>query len=192
MELYKRLYSLLKTAVKKPEDYILYPYIVTFTEQIGGSQEIIELIAKRLNFNITYQRYFEVGNDPWNEGIMLREIMYYEFWYYLKYTEPNIKKYSLPSTVNLLNMDKKNFGILYHRLFPKNTYTDTEYQYRLSIVTDYTQEQEYKIKEDKIKEDKIKEDKIKKDKIKKDKIKENKIKEDKIKEDKIKEDKIKD
>lgn len=144
MELYNTLFKLLETAVKKPKKHILFHYIVTFTEQLGGSQEIIELIAKRLNFNITYQRYFEVGNDKWNEGITLRETMYYEFWYYLRYTEPNIVKYLLPTTRELLAMNKKDFGILYSRLFPKNTYTNLEYQYRLSIVTDYTQEQEYK------------------------------------------------
>ena len=132
----QRLLDLLANTTKNPKAHILYEYILAYNEFLGSSQDILINIADRLGFSLSLERYKNVPNNERNEGITLREVMYYELWYYLKYAEPNLKKQKLPSTAELINLDYDEYKKVFKKLYPKGDYDMEKYQYRLSLVTD--------------------------------------------------------
>jgi len=132
----KRLLDMLGLVTKKPNQHIFYNYILAYDEFLGSSQDILIDMANRLGFSISIERYKDV-NDNRNEGITLREIIYYEYWYYLKYVEPNLKKKNLPPTEVMINMSFEEYKKIFKTLYPEVDYNKDKYNTRLSLITDY-------------------------------------------------------
>ena len=133
----EKLLELLNKVTLTPKKHILYNYILAFGEFLGSSQDILINMFDRLGFSVSKERYLKVPIDSRNEGITLREIIYYEFWYYLKYAEPNLKGKKLPPTIKLINLSYDEYQKTFYFMYPKGNYDMEKYQNRLSLVTDY-------------------------------------------------------
>ena len=139
----KRLLSLLSEATQNPKKHILYNYILDFNRYVGAQQKTFENMAYYLGISLNYERYVDYDSttkDQYNEGITLREVFYYELFYYLKYAEPNLKKMKLPSTEDIIKMPKSKFEKVYFRLYPKGHFEEAKVKNRLSTIADYAQE----------------------------------------------------
>lgn len=138
----KRLLLLLGEATKSPKNHILYDYILDFNRYVGAGQSTFENMADFLGISLSYERYVDYDSttkDQYDEGITLREVFYYELFYYLKYAEPNLKKMKLPSTENIIKMSKSQFEKIYFRLYPKGHFEEAKVKNRLSTISDYAQ-----------------------------------------------------
>lgn len=140
LKIVQDLVSLLREEVGEDySDHFIYPYLLLLEDHLGSDQDVLELISKRLAFCISYDRYDQTGSDPWNEGITLREIIYYEFFYFLKYGLPFLREggYTLSE---ILGMNYSEFKPIFKKFYPQEEYEEEHYQCRVSYLTDYAQE----------------------------------------------------
>ncbi len=125
------LLSELKKTPGYSEDNILIEYIKDFDSIIGMDQLFTVNMAKRLGFDLGLDRYIN------NVNITLREVLYYELLNYIKYYENNRRDKKLPTTNKLINIQEKDFKVLYKRLHKEKPYYKSFYTTRLSVMTDY-------------------------------------------------------
>ena len=126
------LISELKKSPTYTETHILLKYIKSFDQFIGSDQKYTLLIANRIGISINLERYADMVD------ISLRELVYYELFYYIKYVEPNLKKWGFPSTSNIINMLNKDYKTFYDKYkFSTIKYRPGLYYKRMSILTDY-------------------------------------------------------
>ena len=149
LEFTNRLLRLLSSATglkiesKEFKEHVLYNYIILFDRSLGSDQFGIEKLFERLAISHDMDRYRNVGPNFELEGITLREVYYYELFYFLKYGMPNLDKFGLPSTEKLLRMDKpRQFKRYFKKMYPTIKYVSNHFRYRLSHVTDYLQSKE--------------------------------------------------
>lgn len=140
----QRLLKLLARAIgiNKMKSYYLYDYIIQYNDFLGSAQDMLEMMARRLSFSLSYNRYDDDKEKPFDEGITIREVLYYEFWYYLYYVLPNQNKYKIPDVITILGMSMDQFKVLYKKMYTNGEYDKNEYEHRLSLVTDYVQMKE--------------------------------------------------